>query len=302
MRIALDLLSPWARILEWAALPLGLEVERVPPDADLSGYDLLLRFSPEVFEGDERAHPGRRAIEAYADLLIQKRLFRALGIPTPPFGRVTNPAEWEAMVRVNGLPAWLKDRKGRRAERVDAPGFEPPPGSFLYERALPFEAELLLLAVRDARGGVHLGPAARREGKAWRAPAPLPEKADRHLAHLLGALSHTGGLEVRAGLLGGEVYFLDFAPFPTARSLYLPAFPEAHLRAVLGHAVPELLLSRPAALFAASSREAALRFPYAHPFVLDRPYVRVEAADEGTLLERIRALQESASQSESTKE
>ncbi len=294
MRVALDLLSPWARILEWAGLPLGLELERVPPDADLSGYDLLLRFSPEVFEGDERAHPGRRAIEAYADLLIQKRLFRALGIPTPPFGRVTNPAEWEAMVRVNGLPAWLKDRKGRRAERVDAPGFEPPPGAFLYERALPFEAELLLLAVRDAKGRLHLAPAARREGAAWRAPVPFPEKAGRHLEHLFGALSHTGGLEVRAGLLGDEVYFLDFVPFPTARSLYLPAFAEAHLRAVLGHAVPELLLSRPAALVPAASRERALSLPFAHPFVLDRPYARVVADDEAALPARVSQLLEEA--------
>jgi len=294
VRIALDLQSPWAKILEWAALPLGLEAERVPPDADLSGYDLLLRFSPEVFEGDERAHPGRRAIEAFGDLLIQKRLLRALGIPTPPFGRVSNPAEWEAMVRVNGLPAWLKERRGPRAFLVDKRDFEPPPGAFLYERALPFERELLLVAVRDKDKKIHLAPAAAREGEAWVAPEPTPEDARRYLEHLFGALDHTGLLEVRAGVYDGATYFLDFAPFPTARSLYLPELAEAHLRAVLGQAVPELALGRPAAVLPVASLEAALRHPFAHPFALHRPYARAVAADAKALKAHIKALGEEA--------
>ncbi len=290
----MDLVSPRARILLWAAIPLGLEPELVPPDRIPEGHDLLLRFSPEAFAGDERAHPGRRAIEAYADLLIQKRLFRALSIPTPPFGRVRGSGEWEAMVTVHGLPAWLRERKSGRSRWVEERGFEPPEGLYLYERAYPYEAELLFLAVRGREETRCLPPAVRR-GEAWVAPHPLDEakraEVCRRLEHLFSALGHVGGLEVRAGLYRDEVYFLDFAPFPTERSLFCPDFAEAHLRGVLGHALPELEVRGFAGVRPVEELARALALPYARPFVLERPYVRVHAGDEAELARRLAALE-----------
>ncbi len=285
----MDLVSPRARILLWAGLPLGLELDPFPPDEHPEGYDLLLRFSPEAFPGDERAHPGRRAIEAYGDLLIQKRLFRALSIPSPPFGRVRGAGEWEAMVTVHGLPAWLRERKTGRSTRVEDRGFAPPEGLYLYERAYPYEAELLFLAVRGEE--VCFFPPAVRRGEAWVAPFPLDkalwEAVRRRLEHLLAALGHRGGIEVRVGLYQNEVYFLDFVPFPTERSLFAPAFAEAHLRGVLGYGLPEAGVWGYAGVRPVEDLSRALAFPYAWPFVLERPYVRVWADDEATLLQRL---------------
>ncbi len=286
----MDLVSPRARILLWVGLPLGLELDLFPPDEHPEGYDLLLRFSPETFQGDERAHPGRRAIEAYGDLLIQKRLFRALSIPTPPFGRVLGAGEWEAMVTVHGLPAWLRERKTGRSTWVEDRDFEPPEGLYLYERAYPYEAELLFLAARGEEE-VRCFPPAVRRGEAWIAPFPLGdalwEAVCRRLEHLLAALGHRGGVEVRAGLYQNEVYFLDFAPFPTERSLFAPAFAEAHLRGVLGYALPEAGIRGYVGVRPVEDLARALTFPYARPFVLERPYVRVGAPDEETLRARL---------------
>ncbi len=274
-------------------MPLGLELELLSPEAEAPGCELLFRFSPDAFAGDDRAHPNPRTIGAFADLLIQHRLFRALSIPTPPFGRVLNPAELEALAHLHGLPAWLRPRKGGPAIRVDAPLEELPRGLFLYERAYPYEAELLFLAVW--RDELYLWPPAVREGAVWRAPYPIPEplwaEVRRGLEHLFLSLGHVGGLEVRAGLLEGRVYFLDFAPFPTERSLFAPAFAEAHLRAVLGFAVPRPGLRGQVAVAPVADLKAALALPFVRPFALDRPYVRVGAASEDELRARLAALE-----------
>jgi len=293
VKAGVDLTSPLARLLAWAAMPLGLELEPLSPDAEAPGFRWLFRFSPDAFEGDPRAHPGPRTIRAYADLLIQHRLFRALALPTPPFGRVLNPAELEALALAHGLPAWLRPRKGGRAVWVEDEAAEPPPGLWLYERAYPYEAELLFLAVW--REGLFLWPPAARRGAVWEAPYPLPEgllaRVRRGLEALFRALGHVGGLEVRAGLYRGEVYFLDFAPFPTERALFAPAFAEAHLRAVMGYAVPRPGLRGRVAVLPVADLEAALRHPFARPFVLERPYVRVAAADEAGLRQRLAVLE-----------
>ncbi len=293
MKAGVDLTSPYARLLVWAALPLGLEVDLLPPDAEAQGYDRLFRFDPGAFDGDPRAHPGPRAMRTYADLLIQRRLFRALSIPTPPFGRVLNAGELEAMTLLHGLPAWLRPRAGGPAIWVEDKEVELPPGPHIYERAFPYEAELVFLAVW--REGLFLWPPAVRRGSAWEAPYPLADelmaKVHRRLEALFLALGHVGGLEVRAGLLEGEVYFLDFAPFPTERSLVAPAFAEAHLRAVLGYGVPRPGLRGRLAVLPVVDLETALRYPFARPFVLGRPYVRVGAADETALREQLATLE-----------
>jgi len=293
VKAGVDFTSPYARLLVWAALPLGLEADLLPPDAETSGYDRLFRFDPEAFDGDPRVHPGPRAMRTYADLLIQRRLFRALSIPTPPFGRVMNAGELEAMVMLHGLPAWLRPRKGGPAIRVRSKNPELPPGLYLYERALPYEAELVFLAVW--RDGLFLWPPAARRGSVWEAPYPLADgllaRVHRRLEALFLALGHVGGLEVRAGLLENEVYFLDFAPFPTERALVAPAFAEAHLRAVLGYGVPRPGLRERVAVLPVEDLAAALRHPFVRPFVLGRPYVRVAAAEETALRERLATLE-----------
>lgn len=293
MRAGVDFTSPLARLFVWAAIPLGLELEPLSPEAEAPGCELLFRFSPDAFAGDHRAHPNPRTIGAFSDLLIQHRLFRALSIPTPPFGRVLNPSELEALAHLHGLPAWLRPRKGGSGIWVESPLEELPRGLFLYERAYPYRAELLFLAVW--RDELFLWPPAVREGALWRAPYPLAkdllEEVKKNIEHLFLSLGHVGGLEVRAGLFQGRVYFLDFAPFPTERSLFAPAFAEAHLRAVLGYAVPRPGLRGQVAVVPVADLRRALAYPFARPFVLDRPYVRLGAASEDELRARVAVLE-----------
>ena len=292
MRLGIDLTSPLARLIEWAALPFGFEVELLPPDAKTEGFDLLFRFSPDAFAGDPAAFPGERALALGQDLLLQKRLFRAIGAPTPPFGRVRNPAEWEALARVHGLPARLLTRRGEFVFLGEKREIEElPEGVYVYERAYPYAAEILVLAAKGE--GETACAVAERRGRAYVYPYRLEEEVRNRLCRkveeLFLALGHKGGLELRAGLLEGEALFLDFVPYPTARSLFLPEFAPAYLRGALGYALPEFSPGPSAVI--PLPLERAREFPFAHPFVLDRPYARVSAPDEGTLSKRLELLE-----------
>lgn len=292
--MAVEFSSPASRLLYWAALPFGWRVELVEPGEPVEGYDLLIAFTPDAFPGESRTLPGPKALGAAADLLVAKRLIRALGIPTPGFGRVEGEGELAAMVRVHGLPARLRPRRGGPAIYVDSPDYPPPKGSFVYERAYPYRAELLLLAVGG--GGVSCLPPAWREGEAWLFPFELEEgvagRVCGYLERLLLALGHRGVLEARAGLLpNGEIQVLDFQPYPGPRSLFLPELAEAHIRAGLGWAVPPPPVG-PRAVVPARSLEAVAARDRAHPFVLDRVYARLEARGAEELRRLVRELGE----------
>ena len=56
-------------------------------------------------------YPPPGALEVSQERLAEKRFFRSLGIPTPPFAPVDSEAEFRAAVRDLGLPAVLKTRR-----------------------------------------------------------------------------------------------------------------------------------------------------------------------------------------------
>lgn len=296
MKIGVSFTQPWARLVAWAAWPLGVEVDLVPPDSPSRGYDRLIRFAASEFEDAGEAFPGRRALEAAEDLLVQKRLFRALGLLTPGFGRVTSSAELEAMQMVHGLEGWLRARDGSRALWVSSREFAVPEGQWVFERALPGGTELLLIAVRSG-DGFWLYPPAGRVGEGWVVPWGLGESLLLEIAEglwrLVQALDHEGVIEVRARMDEGRVAFLDFTPYPTARGLFTLrslSHAEAHLRVALGWPVVEPEFPGPAAVVPLKSLNTALAHPWLKPFVLDRPYAVFWADDESTLRQRLQLL------------
>src|SRR5262245_25109735 len=55
--------------------------------------------------------PGPRAFRIASDRLLEKALFRELGIPTAPFRTIDDQASLEAAVHALGFPAILKTRR-----------------------------------------------------------------------------------------------------------------------------------------------------------------------------------------------
>jgi 5-(carboxyamino)imidazole ribonucleotide synthase len=182
--------------------------------------------------------PPPRSLELGQDRLVEKELFRRLGIPTARFGTVAE----------TGLPALVKSRRlgydGKGQRRVDVGG--PLGEGELAEEIVRFDRELSIVAVRGGDGETRFWPLAENEHRdgilrVSRAPAvEAPQAAAEELAgRLLDELGYIGVLalelfEVEGGLLANE-----FAPRVhntghwTIDGSVTSQF-ENHLRAILG--------------------------------------------------------------------
>ena len=163
------------RMLALAGIPLGLSFRFLDPAADapagevgellVGAYDdpdlldqladgaavVTYEFENVPVDAARRvgAVPGAAALEASQDRLVEKQLFRRLGIPTV---RIDD--------EVEAFPALLKTRRlgydGKGQRLVETrPGTGP--GHVLEER-VSFDRELSLLAVRGADGETRFWP------------------------------------------------------------------------------------------------------------------------------------------------
>ena len=183
------------------------------------------------------ALPAAPALEASQDRLVEKQLFRRLGIPTP---RIDD--------EVESFPAILKTRRlgydGKGQRLVETrPGSDP--GHVLEER-VPFDRELSLLAVRGADGETRFWPLVEnvheegilRVSRAPAANAPQAE-AEEYGACLLDALGYVGVLALELFEVDGRLLANEFAPRVhntghwTIEGAVTSQF-ENHLRAILG--------------------------------------------------------------------
>jgi 5-(carboxyamino)imidazole ribonucleotide synthase len=250
-------------MLALAGIPLGLSFRFLDPSADAPAAevgellvgeyddpDLLDRLADGAaavtyeFENvpvaaAERvgAIPASAALEASQDRLVEKQLFRRLGIPTPRFDD-----------EVDRLPAILKTRRlgydGKGQRLVEAwPG--PDPGHVLEER-VPFDRELSLLAVRGADGDTRFYPLVENVHengilRTSHAPAVDAQQADaeEYATRLLDELGYVGVLALELFDGGGRLLANEFAPRVhntghwTIEGAATSQF-ENHLRAVLG--------------------------------------------------------------------
>ncbi len=251
------------RMLALAGIPLGLSFRFLDPSPDapagavgellVGAYDdpdLLDRLADGAaavtyeFENVPveaarlvGAVPAPAALEAAQDRLVEKRLFRRLGIPT---ARIDD--------EVERFPAILKTRrlgydgKGQRLVQT-RPGTDPR--HVLEERVL-FDRELSLLAVRGRSGETAFYPLVEnvheegilRSSRAPAADAPQAE-AEGYATRLLDDLGYVGVLALELFEVGGRLLANELAPRVhnsghwTIEGAATSQF-ENHLRAILG--------------------------------------------------------------------
>lgn len=184
------------------------------------------------------ALPPPRALELGQDRLVEKELFRRLGIATARYGPLAQ----------TGLPAIVKSRrlgydgKGQRRVAVDEPLCEHE----LAEELIRFDRELSIIAVRGRDGETRFWPVAdnvHRDGilRVSRAPAPdAPQREAEELAgRLLDDLGYVGVLALELFEVEGRLLANEFAPRVhntghwTIDGAVTSQF-ENHLRAILG--------------------------------------------------------------------
>jgi 5-(carboxyamino)imidazole ribonucleotide synthase len=216
------------------------------------------------------AIPAAAALEASQDRLVEKQLFRRLGISTPKLDD-----------EVDSFPAILKTRRlgyDGKGQRLVETRPETVPGHVLEER-VTFDRELSLLAVRARDGDTRFWPLVENvhEGgilRTSRAPAvDAPQaEAEEYAARLLDALDYVGVLALELFDVDGSLLANEFAPRVhntghwTIEGAATSQF-ENHLRAVLGLPLGSTA-SRPSVMVnligAAPSSDDVLRIPGAH--------------------------------------
>jgi len=224
------------RMLALAGMPLGLSFRFLDPAPDapakevgellVGAYDdselldrlvdgaavVTYEFENVPVESARRAGtvPGHAALEVAQDRLVEKQLFRRLGIPT---ARIDE--------EVETFPALLKTRRlgydGKGQRLVETrPG--PVPGHVL-EELVPFDRELSLLAVRARNGRTRFYPLIEnvhadgilRTSRAPAADAPQAQ-AEEYATRLLDALGYVGVLALELFEVGGELLANELAP------------------------------------------------------------------------------------------
>ena len=219
--------------------------ENVP----VASLEPLVRLAP--------VYPQPAALAVAQDRLLEKTLFRDLGIPTPPFAPVDLRQDLEAAVARIGLPGILKTRRfgydgkgqARIRTRADvatawtALGGEP----LIYEGFVRFSREVSLIGARSTRGervyypladNVHEHGILALTRAPVRAPA-LQRSAERHMRAIFDRFGYVGVLTIEFFVEGGRLVANEMAPRVhnsghwTIEGAETSQF-ENHLRAILG--------------------------------------------------------------------
>ncbi len=206
--------------------------------------------------------PTPRALATAQDRLAEKTLFRALGIPVPPFADVPDRAALDAAVAALGTPCILETRRlgydGKGQFRIktpadveaawDALGPQAEKVGLILEGFVAFQRELSVVAVRGRDGEFRAWPLTENwhvDGvlSASLAPAPvddaLRDTALSHARKLAEALDYVGVFALELFCRDGELLANEMAPRVhnsghwTIEGSETSQF-QNHLRAVLG--------------------------------------------------------------------
>lgn len=206
--------------------------------------------------------PSPRALATAQDRLVEKTLFRELGIPVPEFAPIATRADLDAAIGRIGAPCIVKTRrlgydgKGqfriRTANDADAAwqalGAQAESVGLILEAFVPFERELSVVAVRGRDGDFRTWPLTENwhvDGvlSASLAPAAVDEALARtaieHARKLAEALDYVGVFALELFCKDGVLMANELAPRVhnsghwTIEGSETSQF-ENHLRAVLG--------------------------------------------------------------------
>lgn len=298
--------SPQAPAAAVGELVVGAFDDAAALDCLAAGADVVTYEFENVDVGSAArlgALPPVRALELGQDRLVEKELFRRLGIPTARYGSVA-----EA-----GLPALVKSRRlgydGKGQRRVDA--IEAIAEHELVEELVPFDRELSIVAVRGQGGETRFWPVTEnvhRDGilRVSRAPAPgATQAAAEGLAGLLlDDLGYVGVLALELFEVGGRLLANEFAPRVhntghwTIEGAVTSQF-ENHLRAIVGLPLGATDATAPSVMInligGAPATETLLALPGAHLHLYGkepRPgrkigHLTLVGADETTVAEAI---------------
>ncbi|WP_449447855.1 5-(carboxyamino)imidazole ribonucleotide synthase [Thermomonas brevis] len=206
--------------------------------------------------------PNPRALATAQDRLAEKTLFRALGIPVPPFAAIDTREQLRTAVAELGTPCILKTRRlgydGKGQFRLktpadidaawDALGAQAPTVGLILEGFVAFQRELSVVAVRGRDGEFRAWPLTENwhvDGvlSASLAPAPVDDAlhatALSHARKLAEALDYVGVFALELFCRDGELLANEMAPRVhnsghwTIEGSETSQF-QNHLRAVLG--------------------------------------------------------------------
>ena len=176
--------------------------------------------------------PGPRSLEHKQDRLDEKLFFRGLCIPTADFEAVESRAEFDAAVKLLGLPLVVKTRRqgydGKGQAVMDRPdqieeawarlGGQP----LLLERKIPFDRELSILAVRSLSGACRFWPLVENRhhsGILVLSLSPIADdtpqlesQADDYVRRILEAVEHVGVLALELFQVGDKLLANEMAP------------------------------------------------------------------------------------------
>ena len=159
--LALDWADPAAQDALAACDVVTYEFENVPSAA------------VEALRARVPVHPAPAALALSGDRIVEKTLFRDLGVETAPFAAVDSRADLDRAVDEIGLPAILKTRRfgydGKGQALLRSPADLDAAWARLGERPLilegfvAFDREVSLIAVRAADGATRVWPATENE-------------------------------------------------------------------------------------------------------------------------------------------
>ena len=206
--------------------------------------------------------PNPRALATAQDRMVEKTLFRELGIPVPEFAAVSDRAGLDAALAAVGTPCILKTRRlgydGKGQFRIrsladadaawEALGAQAGKVGLIVEAFVPFERELSVVAVRGRDGEFRTWPLTWNwhvDGVLSASLAPVrvePALADTAIAHarrLAERLDYVGVFALELFCRDGVLLANELAPRVhnsghwTLEGAETSQF-QNHLRAVLG--------------------------------------------------------------------
>jgi 5-(carboxyamino)imidazole ribonucleotide synthase len=206
--------------------------------------------------------PNPQALSIAQDRLVEKTLFRKLGIPVPEFADVADRVALDDAIARIGVPCILKTRRlgydGKGQFRIKSPGdvdaawnalgAQAATVGLILEAFVPFERELSVIAVRGRDGAFRTWPLTENwhvDGvlSASLAPASvddaLAQTAVAHARALGEALDYVGVFALELFCRGGVLLANELAPRVhnsghwTIEGSETSQF-QNHLRAVLG--------------------------------------------------------------------